>query len=783
MAESRGGPVATRPLGPGAYHELRVHGVAGSPPEGMLGLRARFTGADVAPTRSDGHVATAPGDISVWRPPDVAPHLRAWSWGSLTSGRWYQAFYLLLLPFMIANLAGWMLVARRWATPETGADVAARPDGQPPDADRRDLHLRVSTLLVRLGGLLVTVVFVVSFQLVLADLVFWQWLFKARDWPLWTVGLGPLATAGAFLATILLTRIRKRPERTEVDPWANDRDPVGLGFLQRRQDLLWDSPGINVTLRRLHLAAGLAVIALLAAWPSGEVVGSWAWVRPAAFGLALAAMALAVGLLAWISLGDGAAGMGTAMTLVRHSWPVAAVATVLAALAPLGLAPATAAGWTTLPALRGAAYWVTAAVLAAAAVLALVGLAARRGRQAVNAPAMLLIAASVGAAFGAGLAHVTARQLGGDCGPDRPCFVLGEQVGWLAIGVTTSMAVLVAAVGVRGFLLWRRERSGLRAAHRLTHRGTWITVVLGGTGALLAAVGLVVALVRGGLPPPAAFPAVLAAAVVALLVGPLVAGALVVAWTLTRRAKEPWHRPAAVGAVALAAVAVAVAWRNGWSVTVLGVPLPPRTFAEFALDAAILLPGAALLTRVYSGLTDRGVRRGVGVLWDVGTFWPRWFHPLAPPTYSDRAVRQLAAQLDADLGAGRTLLLAPHSQGAVIAATAVLGGPDRPGLAMLSHGSPWQHLYAEFFPAQVNGTSTRAVADRLRGGGQLRWRNLHRDTDPIGGPVDGVEDTAALPDPDHHGHSDYGDEPAYRVAAETLRGMLEHPPITPVRSA
>ena len=85
------------PFEPGHQHELRVHGVAGSTPDSLLGLQAQ----PAAPA--------APGGITVWRAPQVPESLRAWSWSSLTSGHWYQAFYLLLLPFMIANLAGWML--------------------------------------------------------------------------------------------------------------------------------------------------------------------------------------------------------------------------------------------------------------------------------------------------------------------------------------------------------------------------------------------------------------------------------------------------------------------------------------------------------------------------------------------------------------------------------------------------------------------------------------------------------------------------------------------------
>lgn len=781
LPATRPEPNDVPPLHPGDYHELRIHGVAGSSAESMLGLTARLSVIDVQRPVTPGGAEPEPGDISVWRPPPVDPDLRAWSWGSLTSGRWYQAFYLLLLPFMIANLAGWMLVARRCPAPD---EPGGRVD---PTAEFRDATLRVSAFLVRLVGMLVTVVFVVAAQLLLADILGWQWLYRDRNWPLWTVGLGTVATVAVFLAVVALTRIRVRPQVDDKNhqPWDDHRDPVGLGFLQRRQGLLWDSPGINVALRRMHLTVGMAAVALLAAWPAGQVDGGWATVRWLAFGLGIGAIVLAVAVVARISLGDGTTGMRRVMAFARHgTWPVAALAAALAALFPIGLSPATAAGWVTLPALRGAALWVGAAVLACVLVLTAVGLRARPGRRVVNAPSLLLLAASVGAALGAGLAGQAARLVGGDCAPGITCIVVGEDVTWLAIGVTTTLAVLIGATA--GYLAWltRVHRKWRVAVHHLTGRATWITALLGACGSALAATGIVIALVRpGGLPPAEEFPGWAAALVIALIAGPVLAGALLLAWNLPGAARRRAGLPAlgwtrfwrALGllAVALAVVLVVLAVINGWTVTALGIALPPRTFPEFALDAAILLPTAALITRVYTGLTNRGVRRGVGVLWDVGTFWPRWFHPLAPPTYSDRAVRGLVDQLDADLDAGHRLLLAPHSQGAVIAATAVLAGARRPRLAMLSYGSPWSHLYGEFFPAHVNAASTAAVAERLDDGSGPRWRNLHRATDPIGGPITGIDDTDPLDDPHHRGHSDYWVETDYHHAVTELRATLD----------
>ncbi len=793
-------PPVLPPLGGGPYHELRVHGVAGTSPESMLGMQARLCASDVrgdldsaigagdAAQPGDCGPVAQPGDITVWRAPHLRRHLRAWSWSSLTSGHWYQAFYLVLLPFMIANVAGWMLLSDRCPPADTPARADAGERGRWACAEYRTPLVRVSTLLTRLVALLVTVVFVVSMQLVLADLVTWQWLYHDVVQRHWVVGLGTVATAAALLGVVALTRIRQRADRGE-DPWRDHRDPVGLGFLHHRQSLLWDSPGINVTLRRLHLSAGLATIALLAAWPAGELAEPWSTVRLLALATAVGGAVLVVGVLAAISVGDGTRGLARLMAFTRYgAWVLPALAVALAALAPLGLTSDAATAPAALPALRGAALWVALGALAGVVALVVCGVLARRSWQALNAPALLLLAAAIGAAFGAGLANQVARYVWRGCPvADTPgCPVVGAQVNWLAVGVTTSLAVLVVVATARVAVLLATGRGRTLAAH-LTRRGTWIAALLGGVGTLLAATGIGIQLLRpGGLPPTSALPPVLGWVIALCVVVPPAILVLVVAlraaWTVAdsdgsgvqrRTATVLGLRALRVGGIAVVVAGLGVALAHGWTVTVFGVTLPPPGFTAFAIDVAVVLPTAAALTRIYSGLTNRATRRGVGVLWDVGTFWPRWFHPLAPPTYSDRAVTQLKDQLDVDLdGARHDLLLAPHSQGAVIAATALLRGDRRPRLAMLSYGSPWQRLYAEFFPTQVNAETTAAVAARLSGDGALRWINLHRDTDPIGGPIPAVPLGTALPDPCHRMHSDYWAEPAYRAAAHALHAVL-----------
>ena len=151
------------------------------------------------------------------------------------------------------------------------------------------------------------------------------------------------------------------------------------------------------------------------------------------------------------------------------------------------------------------------------------------------------------------------------------------------------------------------------------------------------------------------------------------------------------------------------------------------------------------------------LRTGVGIVWDLLSFWPRMGHPLCPPPYGGRAVLAVAGRASqlanqpviGDRPADR-IVLSGHSQGSVItaAACAVLAEEaagstqdddlraDRSQaalgkLSMITYGSQLQFLYARFFPSYFGYDRLCGVYRSLGG----RWRSVYRWTDPLGGPV------------------------------------------------
>ena len=125
---------------PVPYDELRLHGMSGTPPRELL-----YT-EPVTYDRSN-------SNTKVWETdrddlPESEFRVKAFHWGSLTSGSKITAFWILLSPFVFANVAGWMV-----------DDVdETRPS-------------RWQVAMIRLAGLGLTALFVSQLAVVFVDFV------------------------------------------------------------------------------------------------------------------------------------------------------------------------------------------------------------------------------------------------------------------------------------------------------------------------------------------------------------------------------------------------------------------------------------------------------------------------------------------------------------------------------------------------------------------------------------------------------------------------------------
>ncbi|BDZ43727.1 hypothetical protein GCM10025865_30260 [Paraoerskovia sediminicola] len=207
--------------------------------------------------------------------------------------------------------------------------------------------------------------------------------------------------------------------------------------------------------------------------------------------------------------------------------------------------------------------------------------------------------------------------------------------------------------------------------------------------------------------------------------------------------------------------------------------------------ATLLVLGSLTVALVGSAAVSGGATaaRPLGLFWDLVAFLPRSAHPFGPPCYSERAVPELAARVDAWLGvrpdgtrdpdrARNRVVLSAHSLGGVLAVAAVLGRErppqDAERVSLLTFGTQLRALFGRFFPEllgpDVLGTTSiesarfwsadpwryttervplrphpRSVLGRLAdpaGGRPYRWIGLWRRTDYLGFPVasDGCTD-------------------------------------------
>ncbi|WP_143133819.1 hypothetical protein [Actinoplanes philippinensis] len=689
--------------------ELRVHGVGGASPAALLGT-TRFR--QVWGDRIAGfYVATDPVR---------GREVEAYCWGGMTSRSSSRVLWLLLFPFMLANVAGWTCSARvrrdRWAFPVHRACA------------------RLAALAVTLNLLLIT-------AMIAMDVWAYQFCGQERDpswlWPKRVLHVpgptGRRVVAGALLvlANLLVIGLLARRTRSRYE----DVTPVGaVGRAPARGSAaalpdgvadprFFDGEATVRRLGRLHLCAGVAWLTLLLAYVGGFVPGHAGTALTAGAAGAAVVLAAATVLLACEAAGDR---LVLPLT-VAAPVPLAVVAACVWFAEPPPTVPGHLPGMGLVAVVTLAL--VVASVFARVLLMPLIVLVRRLGfRQAGStwqAAPFVVAVLSLLSTNGVGLGSLIAvgKSLGAVKFLDGSLAAAGQGAGgriamFAALREVTPWLTLAPGAVLVLFLLVQAAR--------------WVAAGLGDRTAPV--IGEYAGRAAAEPAPPPPFDTWRRSALPSENLTPA-----------CRRQTWAWVR-SITRARELARFTPDIRYLlTGMAVSILVVAVLPasvrdlsRADDELAVWLAVLIPttGVALLRW---GWRHPYARRWVGVLWDVGTFWPRAFHPYAPPCYAERAVPDLQRRIRWLRDSGARVLLVGHSQGSVLAAAALAQLRDPSGTVLITFGSPLTTLYGWGFPAYID----TALFDRLK----CRWLNFSYRTDYIGGPIGHRDVDVPLPDP------------------------------------
>ena len=706
--------------------ELRLHGVGGTTPENLL--------VDVAPQlvsgdRIAGFYRTAD------RPGGRDRHVEAYSWGGLTSRSASRVLWLLLFPFALANMAGWMC---------SPAIFAARK------------RFYLYRWMVRLAALGMTINLLLLAAMTTMDVIGYQcgaqracvdhwWLRWLRAGPLvqqpgWRVLLG---AAVPLLAIIVLAVLAGRslnryeqvdpPRRVDDSGRAQDctvtpaRPQTGL------QDKdFWNGSRSVGHLALVHIGAGLAFLGWIVDYTARAIpIDAGADRRAAGLDLAAAVFAM-VGLAVAIVL------LWLTAIPPLLAWSVVAlgVLALSSAVVFTTLQPATVGGVIDgppgpLPGMRVAVNWTfVGCLIPAIGVLVAHWLAGRpRGAFFAAAPfTVITIGILLLNGVGIGLMIRIADWLGNVPQPGveqgvRPT----PLVVYEAVYAVTPFLTLLPTVILLLFALYQ----GIRVWH--TGRPDRCAQIL--------------AEYQGSDPPGEVATSWDRSAVLDEAKRQIElrsSGWLPRWWNWVRR--PGWVASIArarrlgeaardvdkllTGMALVALLVLGIFW--GWFLATGTVPHPTAWLLTVSTWLAAALPiGVLILLR--QGWRSLDSRRHIGVIWDIGTFWPRAYHPLAPPSYAERAVPDIQRRLWYLRENGGAAVLAAHSQGSVLAAAALLQRDSRPchdDVGLVTFGSPLGKLYGWAFPAYFGPSVLTTLKRRV-----WRWHNYFYDSDPIGGPV------------------------------------------------
>lgn len=678
--------------------EIRVHGVSGTPPRDILYTDPITISPEDGPTK-----------IYQRRDSDPDFDTIAFHWASLTSGSPRTALWILLAPYSLANAAGWMAGWRHSPTPS---------DETTPNS----LRAVLGRIGVRAAGLILTALFVV--QTVTAAVVLPQSGDAGLRWGPFDISFDGLAPRSTTLVLVMVV--------AALFYWL-------VAYVSTRSHFSSQHRGVSVTKllfqpsgKSMEAASDIPDGAPPDEDPAGAGVGDprlWG-VHPMLHRLRR------------LHLGLGFLTLGLVTMVITQTVSRLVALVVLAVVALLMSAMTThrpKCRWTWLftswTPLAGLAVFVGSVVgvattdpntwqlesvhsltLGVAAVLGVfVALSLLAGPLSAGA---LVLATFIGAVLGTTVAVVVDRVLG-----VNEVAALG--VGWVAVAMLILVVLLIFAALLSAL-----------TGHREPEYGA--TRPLPECAKLLGLVRRAVLEAR-----------VLFYVAAAFGLATFVYG-LVRVWDHGKGTAEE-----------------GAGFRE-----VLRTGIDPAAFdqfppglTEFAIWLVILVPGLFALRSITrgwkGGRSGEDRRRQVGILWDLGSFWPRWFHPLAPPSYGPKAIEDLQVQLDQG---SPDLILAAHSQGSLISAVAI--SLSNRATNFITYGSQLGILYPRMFPETGIGDLVDEVA-----GLSPRWFNLWRDSDYIGGHFvehDGVENWRVS---EGKGHSGYEMTEDYRSA----RGAFSDP--------
>ena len=750
--------------------ELRTHGVSGTPVESML--------RDPHPEqvwgdRTAGFFRRSAGGN------DGTDHLEAYSWGGRTAGASARAAWLLLLPFTLVNVAS-------WAHPTRGG--------------RRSRTVGTMSGALRVIALTLTLTLILAAAVLTMDVLAWQCggIETCADPHWYTRWLLDRERAtrvvwGAVPVVALVYGIwwlsRSTTKRYERMPPNEDRSRVTdapLGGVDMSNDAFWFGRGPVTRLRSMHLAAGVAFVAGLVAYAARSLDTGGSRLAGAIVAILSGWLVVAIAMTLATPLAgrrrDLFEGDPPSDTFCRTVLATPYVAIVLflaaAAYAFSVPAPATVQAPNALPGSHGVKLVLIAVQAVALVALFVANVLAHRGRDRAQRTAahppllagqlatfLAVLGTSIASAFAAGIAFRVADYLG--C-PDKCAdgggtdFDLPVSYLTAARGFAFLLVPAIPAALYYGFVGRKRMRRAALANVTTEYAG------FDGPDAAERRAEIAKAHAGAALTDVAATP-------FALVV--VIGTALGIGLSLL-------HHPIAQDLAKQPGATLSAYERRLDVVTRYATSVGTFLIGAFAI-------GLLLLGRL--AYRNPAMRRTVGILWDLGTFWPRAVHPFAPPCYCERTIPELTCRIRQVTDAGGTVVVSAHSQGSVIAFAALLQLTRRAErLALLTYGSPLHRLYARAFP-HFFGLPVlaygRDVLDR-------RWINLYRRSDPIGGPVASTDSDVpggpAAPDrPDRRlrdpafampeyafaypvtrGHSNYFQAPEFAASVGTLAGEV-----------